>query len=137
MTIQSYKLGAGTLILDTTEDVSAQVTKLVVKATENVTKSDAINVLSGEQLAGDEEATYSHSLEGTVLQDIGADSFVEWTWANQGEVVGWEFVPSTAAGRQASGTVRIVPLDIGGDVKARNTADFTWSVPEKPTIGAA
>ena len=57
MTIKSFKTGPGTFTLGTggSQDVSPQVTKLSVAWAETVNGAgDAVDVLSGEQLPGDE-----------------------------------------------------------------------------------
>jgi len=92
-------------------------------------------VLSGEELAAQESASLSYKLAGTVVQDIDAAGFTAYTWDNAGEEQPFAFVPNTAEDREVTGTVRLVPLTIGGDVKLRNTADFSFSIIGTPTFG--
>ena len=42
------------------------------------------------------------------------------------------FTPSDTRRREYTGTVTVVPLTVGGDVKARNTSDFEFPVLDEP-----
>lgn len=139
MTILSYLLGPGTLKLGPAGafDVSSQLTACKVTPSEAVSRVEAIPVLSGEELPAEESSTISSVLEGTFLQaleDTGDDGVVAYTWDNAGDEVAFEFIPSTAGARKVTGTVRLVPIAIGGDVSktARPTSDFSWSVTSGP-----
>ena len=136
MPIKSYKLGPGELELDTL-DVSLQVVGCQVNPTENVSTTDAIPTLGGEELPSEDVASYTYSLSGQLLQDISLAGVVDWSWANEGEEVPFRFVPSTAEGREVTGVLRVVPLTIGGpEVKRRPTSDFDWKCIGKPVLGA-
>lgn len=138
MPIKSFKMGPGTLRLGVAgvQDVSCQIRNCRVVPSENVTTTDDLVVLCGETLKGDSTATYTFTLEGTLVQDIDAAGVVAYTWDNRGDEVPVEFIPSTTEGRKVTGTVRLVPLVIGGDVAARNTSDFTWSFTVDPVLAA-
>lgn len=128
MTIQSYKMGPGTLTLGATPlDVSCQVTACRVAASENVDTQDDVDVLCGEVLEGDETVTYDWELNGTLLQDLATAGVVAWSWANKGTWQNFVFVPNTVGDRGITGQVRPIPLDAGGDAKTRPTSDFTWA----------
>ena len=73
MTIQSYKQGPGSLTFGVAQDASAQITNCRVEASENVKSTDAIPVLSGEELPRQDVVTLDWKLSGTVIQDIGED----------------------------------------------------------------
>jgi len=139
MPIQSHTLGPGLLVLgDGPLDVSAQLTACEVVPAEEVTSTDAISVLSGERLEGDEEVTFRYTLEGTFLQDLALAGVVSWSWANAGTPQAFRFVPDNAAARQVEGIVKPVPLRIGGDeVGARMTSDFTWRIVGTPDLEAS
>lgn len=135
--IQSYKPGPGLLTIGAAPlDVSCQVTSMAVEPSESVTSSDAVDVLCGEQLTGDDDVTLAYRLKGNLLQDLAAAGVVDFSWTNASDEVPFVFVPSTALGREVSGTVRVVPLKIGGDVKVRATSDLDWAVIGTPTFGA-
>lgn len=135
--IESYKVGPGTLTIGTVPlDVSAQVTACRIVPEESVETVDAVDVLSGEQLAEEETASYKFKLTATFLQDVlAATGLVAYTWDHMGESVPFTFVPNSALARQITGTLRVVPLDIGGDVKKRNTSDWSVSCIGTPTLG--
>lgn len=140
--IGSYKMGPGTLTLGAGGDlidVSLQVTNCRVEPSENVTKTDAVPVLGGDEIPAEESADLSYRLRGTFVQDLAAAGVLAWTWDNAGEEHPFEFVPNTVAARQVTGTVRIVPLTIGGDVSktARPTSDFDMAVIGEPVFAAA
>lgn len=137
MAIKSYKMGPGTLKFGAglATDASCQVRACRVDWAESVTEEEDIDVLCGETLEGEDTATYDATLVFTVLQDIDSADFVTWTWTNKGTAQLVEFVPSTDEARKVTGTVRVVPLSIGGDVKARNTADASWAFTVDPVLG--
>lgn len=135
--VQSYKMGPGTLNLGAGPlAVSAQVASCQVTPSENVSEGEVIPVLSGDELREDDEVTYTFVLSGNVVQDIDAAGFVAYTWENKGEEHAFTFIPSTAEGRKVTGTCRIVPVVIGGEVKKRNRSDFSFRcVGDDPVLG--
>lgn len=138
MAIQSYKPGPGTLTIGVAPlDVSCQVTSMAVEPSESVSSSAAVDVLCGETLAGDDDVTLTYRLKGNLLQDLAAAGVVDYSWVNASDEVPFAFVPSTALGREVAGTVRVVPLKIGGDVKVRATSDLDWACVGTPTFGPA
>jgi hypothetical protein len=137
MPIKSFKMGDGTFKLGTggTQDASCQVTNLRVTPSENVQTADAVPVLCGEELPQEDTVTVTWQLAGNVVQDIAATDLVAYTWTNASEVVDFEFVPNTVAARKVTGQCRIVPLELGGDVKSRPQSDFTWAIIGTPVLG--
>jgi hypothetical protein len=113
--------------------VESQVSACRLKTSENVTTSgEQLKALSGETKDGTtEETDYTRTLEGTFWQDDpGLTSVVDWSWDNEGTEQPFVFVPNTAAGREVSGTLVPVALDIGGDdIETTDMAsDFTWRI---------
>src|SRR5262245_40434597 len=137
MPIKSYKL-KGTLTLGATPlDVSCQVTSCSVNPTENVDTEDAIHVLCGDVLPASDTVDYSYTLSGTVLQDLSTGGVVDYTWTHAGEEVAFEFVPDDTAADTITGTTRVIPLTIGGDVPSRPTSDFEWAIIGTPDFTPA
>lgn len=138
MAIASYKMGPGTLTFGVggAQVATAQVTKCQVTPSESVKSTDAVPTLSGEELPAEETAELSYKLDASVIQDIQAAGLVAYTWDNAGQEVPFAFAPNNVEDRQVTGTVRIVPLTIGGDVGSRNTADLSWSCIGTPALGA-
>lgn len=135
MTVEYITVGPGTLEIGATGtslDFSSQCTSC--KLTPSVDNGDPINVLSGEQVAGDRSESFT--LDGTFLQDLGATGTTEWLFAHRGETMPFVYVPSTAAGRQIDGELVVEAVDIGGDVKTKPTSDFSFILVGAPTIGA-
>lgn len=137
MPISSHKLGPGVLELGAgAMEVNAQLTSCKVTPSESVSSTEAIKVLSGEQIDGEEEATYAFVLEGNFLQDSpGVASVVDWSWANAGTEQPVRFVPNDAATREVAGVIVPVPLAVGGDVGDRMRSDFTWRFVGTPDLG--
>ena len=135
MTVQAQTLGPGTFTIGSVGsplDLTAQVTS--IKVTPSADAEDSIVTLSGETLAG--ERTYSWTLGGTLVQDLTDAGMFDYTWTNKGTQVPFTFTPSTAAGRSVTGTVIVDPLELGGDVKKKNTTDFEWVIVGDPELGA-
>lgn len=128
------KLGPGTLILgETTDtlDMSCQLAGAWVKWDKD--KEDDTPVLCGTDIAGG--TTYTGKLTGNVLIDLSDDGLVEYTWTNKGLQKAFVFVPSTAEGKQITGTVTVDPLDVGGDeVKKNMRTDFEWDCVGEPVL---
>lgn len=130
------KLGPGTVTVGAVGsevDFSCQVTAAVVEWESD--QDDDTIVLCGDTVAG--AITFSATFSGTVFQDTSDDAgLVAFTWAHKGESVPLVFVPSTAGGKQVTGTVTIVPLSIGGDEAGSNmTSDFEWAFVGEPVLG--
>jgi hypothetical protein len=132
---KAQALGPGTFSIGevgTALDLTAQVTS--IKLTPSVNQDDPTPTLSGEDLPGDR--VYSWTINGTLLQDLTEDGMFDYCLAHKGQSVPFTFVPSTAAGRSFSGVATVDPLEVGGDVKKKNTTDFEWSLVGDPTLGA-
>lgn len=135
MPIKSNKLGPGVLTIGevgTPVDFTAQVASCTVKWSRNA--EDAVPVLSGEELDGEE--TWTATLSGNAILDLDdPDGLVDFTWANKGLPFPFTFVPSSAAGRAISGVVKVQPLDVGGEAKKTMRSDFEWTCQGEPTLG--
>lgn len=134
MPVDAQKLGPGVLTLGSGPlAVQQQLTACKLVPTENVETDDALNLLSGDELAETSSATYSWTLQGTFLQTLLAAGVVAWSWANKGDPMDAHFEPN-GSGAEFDFQVIPVPLQVGGDeVKKRMTADFTWRLEGEPT----
>lgn len=127
----SYKL-IGSLVLGevgSLQDISNRVT--ACRVVPSVEEADAMPTLDGGTLLG--EDTESASLTATVVQDIDAAGFTQWSWTHAGEEVPFEFSPT--AGRVISGVVKVRRVEIGGDVQQKNTVEIEWPCVGMPTLG--
>ncbi len=134
MTIKSRPLGPGSLKIGetgTAQEWAAQLTKCAL--TPSTDTEDDIDVLSGETLDGDDTTTFT--LDGTLLQDYDLESLELYCFDHRGEDVPFVFTPSREGAVQWSGTVRLRPVTVGGDVKKRNTSDFSFPLQGDPTHG--
>lgn len=129
MPISSQKLTDGVLTLGETgtpKEWAGQVRAATLAAEYDA--EDAIPVLSGERLDGDE--TKTETLSGTVLDDfVFASSLFVWSKENEGQILPFTFEPNNTAGDlRITGNVRIRQISIGGDVDTRTENDFEFPV---------
>lgn len=134
MAIKKQKLGPGTLTIGETgsgQEMAKQATAVAIEP--SYSDGDRQVVLSGD--TDQEDSAWEGTLTATFFQDYAADGLLAWTWENDGKVLPFTFVPSTTAGFEVSGEVKVRPATIGGDVDAENTSEIEWSLPDKPVIG--
>ena len=134
MAIKKQKLGPGTLTIGETgsgQEMAKQATAVAIEP--SYSDGDRQVVLSGD--TDQEDSAWEGTLTATFFQDYAADGLLAWTWENDGKVLPFTFVPSTTAGFEVSGEVKVRPATIGGDVDTENTSEVEWSLPDKPVIG--
>lgn len=133
MTITDSRLKAGTLTLDeagSPVSFASQATnvRLVPKTDED---GDELEVLSGDTIEPDDVTSWTLNI--TAVQDFDdAAGFVAYCLANAGTVVAFTWAPN-ATGVSYEGTCKIRPVEIGGDVNARNTTGAEFPVIGSPT----
>lgn len=137
MAVSTVVGGPGKLTLGaagTLKTLTAQVRSCTLEP--SVDTGDSIVTLSGESVGG--ARTESFALTGTILQDLGATAGItEWLYSNAGTTQPFVFTPSTASGKQITGSVVIEAISIGGEVGSVLESDFEWqTVGNRPTIGA-
>lgn len=134
MPVKSDKLGPGTLTIGATGTAAQFAAQLTACSVEPSTDTeDPIPTLSGEEIEGDD--TDTAELTGTVLQSYDADSLLLWAQDHRGDKLPFTFIPNNDSDLQVTGTVKIRRLRIGGDVKTRNTSDFTFPIIGDYTVG--
>ena len=109
-------------------DMSCQVTNARINSSYD-DDGDAVETLCGDQIAAGRKLG-GRSLAGTFIQDWTAtDSITDYCYDHDLEEVAFTYTPNTA-GPTLSGTLRIeVPAETyGGDVNARITSDFEWTL---------
>jgi hypothetical protein len=122
-------LGPGTLKIGMTGteiDVSCLVND--VRIDPNVTAGDSKKMLCGTQKSAPD--TIEWALSGNVDVDAGkAAGFFALTWQHWGEVVDFEFTPSTDVGTTVRGQVKLVPLSLGADAEGDYlNSDFEFAL---------
>lgn len=145
MAVNTNKVGPGTLTIGADSAMTTftgQVTACTLVP--SVDNGDALYTLSGESVAGDR--TESWTLEGTLLQDLGAtktdadgttqvsDSKTEYLFENRGTTQSFVFTPSTASGKQIEGSLVVEATSIGGETNTKATSDFTFQLVGEPVI---
>lgn len=133
MPARATALGPGSLKFGDTgseQEFASQVT--VVRLEPSYDAEDNIPVLSGEEIAGAETETWT--LTGEFLQEFGIGNLVQWCFDNSGEELPFTFRPRTDGQLSATGTALIRAVSVGGDVKAKNTAEFEFKVVGRPAV---
>lgn len=140
MTINSTKVGPGVLTIGAVT-FQAQCRSAELQTTEVVDSTEKVDVLSGETLAQQDTATYTYALVVTFLQDLGqpaASGIVAYSWANAGLTKAFVYTPSNAAAAGSktwSGNLRMMPLNVGGDVKAQAAeSPVTFAIIGTPAV---
>jgi hypothetical protein len=126
-------LGPGTLKIGPTAtqiDVSCLINNARIETDKD--QDDARYHLCGTSTPG--KITYAYKLTGNIDVDSESDTGIfAYSQDHAGETVEFEFVPNTAAGTAATGTLVIDPLDFGADeFGAPMDSDFEFSVVGKP-----
>lgn len=135
--IQSHKLGPGSLTFGevaSAKEFASQLRNAVL--TPDTEEEDPIDVLSGEQIDGDE--TYTYTIGGTLLDGYTMESLAVWAFENKGTVLPFEFIPNAdvTGAMKWTGNAKIRPIAHGGDVKTRNENDFEFKVIGEPVPAA-
>lgn len=86
---------------------------------------DPINFLDGSQ---DTSTSTDWTLEGTIVDDFDADNLSAWCFDHAGEQMPFEWVPNDKGKIKWTGNVNVSAVSIGGDVKSKNTNDFSFPV---------
>lgn len=133
MTAKAHRTGPGTLTFGETgtpTDFSAQCTN--VRLSPSVNEEDNITVLSGEEIPGDD--TIDWTIAGTLNQSFDKAGLLFYCYENRLTTVPFKFVPNNDLAEYGwEGTAKIVPLEVGGDVKTKNTSDFEFKCIGEPT----
>jgi hypothetical protein len=124
------RLKTGTLTLDAIPFAS-QATNVSLDP-ETDEDGDRLEVLSGETLEPDEVTSWTLHIEA--VQDFDDPAgFVRFCFENAGQVVPYSWKPN-AAGATWTGTVKVRPVQVGGDVNARLSTEADLPCQETPTV---
>lgn len=126
MAVKAHRLGPGSLRFGETgmaTEFSSQTTNM--KLSPSLEEEDTIPVLSGEELEGDD--TVEWVVAGSLLQSFDKAGLIHWCYENRLKVVPFEFIPNNEESDYGwRGRAKVVPLEVGGDVKTKNTTDFEF-----------
>lgn len=126
-------LGPGTLTLGATgsqRQFAAHTTNTRLEP--SYSDGEVLELLDGSQEREVDEETWV--LAGTIRQQLEADALEDWCLTNAGQEVPFTFTPVTTVGKSYTGVVRVRAVNIGGDVKAKNTSDFAFPLEGRPTL---
>jgi len=124
------RLKTGTLTLDAVSFAS-QATNVSLDP-ETDEDGDRLEVLSGETLEPDEVTSWTLHIEA--VQDFDDPAgFVRFCFENAGQVVPYSWKPN-AAGSTWTGTIKVRPVQVGGDVNARLSTEADFPCQETPTV---
>jgi hypothetical protein len=122
MTTKASKLGPGRLTFGaagTTQEFGAQVTKVTLEPADG----DSTAVLDGGRVTDGD-----YTLTGEFFQDYSSmTSLIVWCKTHAGQSIAWEYVPTTGEVLAAKGVCEISEVKFGGDVKKRNTTEFSFT----------
>lgn len=134
MSSDPVQLGPGTLTIGaagTPMDISCLVNSCTITSDNDT--GDSRTMLCGTVRPG--AITFTYEIGGNVDTDTGdAEGLFALSQAAKGQVLPFTFTPNTPSGTSAAGTLRITPLDFGGDeYGADMNSDFAWEVLGEPT----
>lgn len=135
MTIKANRLGPGHLTLGevgSPQEFGSQVTKM--ECAPSFDDGDVVEVLSGEQLAEDDEESWK--LSGEFYQEFSMTGLVAWCRAHSGQVLPFTFTPDDDADFVVTGSCKVRSVKVGGEVKKRNTSEFEFPCIGIPVFGA-
>lgn len=127
MAVTDSRLGPGTLTFDATNDFSTQAS--AVRLTPSVNSEDGTPTLAVPDPAPNASVDWALNIDA--IQDFEDPAgLVNYLMDNALEEVPFEWVPATA-GPTYTGTVQLVPIEVGGDVAVQVVTSV-----ELPLIGA-
>lgn len=94
---------------------------------------DVLDLLDGSQEREADEETWA--IEGTIRQQLEIEALEDWCLEHAGEDMPFTFTPNTDVAKSYTGTCTVRAINIGGDVKTKNTSDFSFPLNGRPTIG--
>lgn len=130
MPITESRLKNGTLTIDG-HAFNTQATNVRLTPKTDDT-GDTLEVLSGDTIAPDDTTTWSLVIDA--VQDFTEPTgFVNFAMQNAGDVVAYTWAPNGAGEVSYAGTVKVRPVEVGGDVNARLTTSAEWPCQQAPT----
>jgi len=132
MTVRT--LGPGSLKIGETASAREWAGELTKTSLEVDTSSeDPIPVLDGTEVDG--EDSYAYALKGSLLDRFDRQGLQAFAETNKGLLLPFVWTPNNSGDLDISGTVKIRPINWGGDVKKKNANDFEFTVIGGITLG--
>lgn len=128
--IEESRLKGGTLTLDA-QPFGKQMTECsLTPATRE--EGEAIETLTGDTKGTDEVTDWTLDL-GAIQDFDDPAGFVEFSRANAGDEVAFEWLPNNTGAPTYTGVVKVRAVQIGGAVNARLSNSTSWPVTGQPT----
>ncbi|KFI52631.1 hypothetical protein [Bifidobacterium biavatii] len=126
MAEKTRTLGPGSLRIGATGSVKDFSADVINTALEPSTSSEDNDVfLDGHTEGGTQTETWA--LTGTIKEDFSTTGLQVWCLQNSGKTLPFAWIPNTAGGLKLSGDVVIASIKFGGDVKTKNSNDFSFT----------
>lgn len=119
-------LGPGSLKIGATNsarDFSADVINTALEPSTDTEDND--NFLDGHVEGGMQTETWA--LTGSIKEDFSMDGLQVWCLNHSGQTLPFEWVPNTEGTMKLTGNVIVSSIKFGGDVKTRNSNDFSFT----------
>jgi len=125
MPITDSRNKEGTLTLDAAQFEAQATAVALVPSTDE--EGDAVETLSGDEILPDDVTSWTLNI--TAIQDFtDATGLLEFLRANAGDIVTFDWKPTTAAVPHWSGSVKVRPAQIGGNVNERLTSEIVLPI---------
>ena len=118
----SLKIGAS----GSEQDFSADVINTALEPSTDTGDND--NFLDGHTEGGSQTETWA--LTGSIKEDFSMNGLQVWCLKNSGKTLPFEWVPNNKGKIKWTGKVNVSAVSIGGDVKNKNTNDFSFPATE-------
>ena len=129
MPLLDHRNKGGVLTLDGRQFADQTTGVRLVPDTDEV--GESLEVLSGLTVKPEDETSWTLRIDA--VQDFNAPlGFVAFALAKAGIVVPYTWKPN-ATGVSFAGTVRVRPVEVGGDVNKRLTSGGSWPCQQAPT----
>lgn len=114
----SLKIGASS----NEQDFSADVINTALEPSTDTEDND--NFLDGHTEGGSQTETWA--LTGSIKEDFSLNGLQVWCLKNSGKTLPFVWVPNLKGGVKLTGNVVIASIPFGGDVKTKNSNDFSF-----------
>ncbi len=126
-------LGPGSLAIGepgSPKQWASEITKVTV--TPSTDSEDDTPMLDGSTEDGEDTTTWE--LGGSILDKYTLTGMQAWAAENKGKKLPFVFVPSEEGSLEIGGVIKVRPIALGGDVKKKNSNDFTFPLVGDPTF---
>lgn len=131
MPIIQSKLKNGTLTIGGTS--FATQASNVTLTPDTSEDGDTLEVLSGDTILPEERTAWTLNL-GLIQDFTSPAGLIQYSYDNAGDVVAFSWKPDGADAFTVTGSVKVRPIELGGDVGARLTTSAEWPCQGTPVF---